>query len=236
MGDLGFVLEGELFVTGRIKDLIIINGKNYYPQALWRQRHQGTCRHLPLEYFLSANARTQRRRWRRRRSTCGPGAPPHASKDAPAQESVAVMAEFRTTALSAADYATATAQIRRAVTSAHGVFPSLVAFKGASRILNRAVYVANVPQMQAVSIPLQPPTEEPAATAAPAPEESEAGDDMEVTVELTPLPESAEILGEEEGSAMAAAIVKNTIKDNKEAMEEGALLILGVHEVVTIGI
>ncbi|MGA2621527.1 MAG: aminotransferase class I/II-fold pyridoxal phosphate-dependent enzyme, partial [Thermoguttaceae bacterium] len=31
-GDLGFVHEGELFVTGRLKDLIIIRGVNYYPQ------------------------------------------------------------------------------------------------------------------------------------------------------------------------------------------------------------
>lgn len=33
-GDLGFVHDGELFVTGRLKDLIIIRGKNHYPQDL----------------------------------------------------------------------------------------------------------------------------------------------------------------------------------------------------------
>jgi 8-amino-7-oxononanoate synthase len=33
-GDLGFQIDGELFVTGRIKDLIIIHGKNYYPQDI----------------------------------------------------------------------------------------------------------------------------------------------------------------------------------------------------------
>jgi acyl-CoA synthetase (AMP-forming)/AMP-acid ligase II len=33
-GDLGFVREGELFVTGRSKDLIIRAGKNYYPHDL----------------------------------------------------------------------------------------------------------------------------------------------------------------------------------------------------------
>jgi acyl-CoA synthetase (AMP-forming)/AMP-acid ligase II len=33
-GDLGFFHNDELFVTGRLKDLIIIRGRNYYPQDL----------------------------------------------------------------------------------------------------------------------------------------------------------------------------------------------------------
>lgn len=33
-GDLGFLRDGELYVTGRIKDLIIINGLNHYPQDI----------------------------------------------------------------------------------------------------------------------------------------------------------------------------------------------------------
>ncbi|GAA3440565.1 fatty acyl-AMP ligase [Planomonospora venezuelensis] len=33
-GDLGFVLDGELYVTGRIKDVVIVNGRNLYPQDL----------------------------------------------------------------------------------------------------------------------------------------------------------------------------------------------------------
>lgn len=31
-GDLGFLLDNELFITGRIKDLMIIRGQNHYPQ------------------------------------------------------------------------------------------------------------------------------------------------------------------------------------------------------------
>lgn len=31
-GDLGFVRDGELYVTGRLKDLVIVNGRNLYPQ------------------------------------------------------------------------------------------------------------------------------------------------------------------------------------------------------------
>ncbi|MBT2301354.1 amino acid adenylation domain-containing protein [Variovorax paradoxus] len=33
-GDLGFFDRGELFVTGRLKDLVIVHGENHYPQDL----------------------------------------------------------------------------------------------------------------------------------------------------------------------------------------------------------
>ncbi len=33
-GDLGFLKEGELFITGRLKDLVILRGRNLYPQDL----------------------------------------------------------------------------------------------------------------------------------------------------------------------------------------------------------
>jgi len=33
-GDLGFIWEGELFITGRLKDLVIIDGRNHYPQDI----------------------------------------------------------------------------------------------------------------------------------------------------------------------------------------------------------
>jgi acyl-CoA synthetase (AMP-forming)/AMP-acid ligase II len=33
-GDLGFLLDGDLHITGRLKDLIIVNGENHYPQDI----------------------------------------------------------------------------------------------------------------------------------------------------------------------------------------------------------
>lgn len=38
-GDLGFLQSGELFITGRIKDLIIIHGQNYYSSSGMTDRH-----------------------------------------------------------------------------------------------------------------------------------------------------------------------------------------------------
>ncbi len=33
-GDLGFMQDGELYITGRIKDILIVNGRNHYPQDI----------------------------------------------------------------------------------------------------------------------------------------------------------------------------------------------------------
>jgi acyl-CoA synthetase (AMP-forming)/AMP-acid ligase II len=33
-GDLGFLNHGEVYITGRLKDLIILQGRNYYPQDI----------------------------------------------------------------------------------------------------------------------------------------------------------------------------------------------------------
>ncbi|MFX5797509.1 acyl-CoA synthetase, partial [Acinetobacter baumannii] len=33
-GDMGFIKNGDLYITGRLKDVIIIRGKNYYPQDI----------------------------------------------------------------------------------------------------------------------------------------------------------------------------------------------------------
>ena len=46
-GDLGFLKDGELFVTGRSKDLIILDGRNHYPQDIEltvEQSHPGIRR------------------------------------------------------------------------------------------------------------------------------------------------------------------------------------------------
>ncbi|HMP91058.1 MAG TPA: aminotransferase class I/II-fold pyridoxal phosphate-dependent enzyme [Kiritimatiellia bacterium] len=39
-GDLGFLHEGDLYVTGRLKDMVIIRGRNIYPQDVERRLEQ----------------------------------------------------------------------------------------------------------------------------------------------------------------------------------------------------
>jgi acyl-CoA synthetase (AMP-forming)/AMP-acid ligase II/acyl carrier protein len=54
-GDLGLVLEGNLYITGRAKEIIFVNGQNYYPHDLESiaQRAQG----LELGKVVAAGAR-----------------------------------------------------------------------------------------------------------------------------------------------------------------------------------
>lgn len=48
-GDLGFVHDGQLYVTGRCKDMMIIRGRNFYPQDI----EAVVAEHIP---FARANA------------------------------------------------------------------------------------------------------------------------------------------------------------------------------------
>jgi len=94
-GDLGVVLDGELYVTGRIKDLIIINGRNHHPSDIEltvanadpRQRH-GFCVAFPV--------------------------------DVDGEERLVVVLEVRPT-VPANGYATLVDDIRRAVSAEHGL-------------------------------------------------------------------------------------------------------------------
>ena len=44
-GDLGYLLEGEIVVTGRAKDLIIVNGRNIWPQDIeWAVEAEGVVK------------------------------------------------------------------------------------------------------------------------------------------------------------------------------------------------
>jgi thioester reductase-like protein len=52
-GDMGFFHDGELFVCGRIKDMIILRGQNYYPQDIENvvEKASGMIRHNCVAAF-----------------------------------------------------------------------------------------------------------------------------------------------------------------------------------------
>lgn len=55
-GDLGVQLDGDLFVTGRLKDLIIVDGRNHYPQDVEytvENAHPGVRRHAVAAFAVS---------------------------------------------------------------------------------------------------------------------------------------------------------------------------------------
>lgn len=57
-GDLGFLHKGELFINGRIKDLIIIRGTNHYPQDIeWtvQQIHSALRSDYGAAFSINAN-------------------------------------------------------------------------------------------------------------------------------------------------------------------------------------
>jgi fatty acid CoA ligase FadD32 len=73
-GDLGAFHEGELYITGRVKDLVIIDGRNHYPQDLEYSAQESTkalrtgfvaafsvpANQLPDEVFENAHAGLKR--------------------------------------------------------------------------------------------------------------------------------------------------------------------------------
>ncbi|MEV7116672.1 fatty acyl-AMP ligase [Streptomyces anulatus] len=50
-GDLGVLIDGELYVTGRTKDLLIVHGRNLYPHDI---EHELRRRHAPLAALVGS--------------------------------------------------------------------------------------------------------------------------------------------------------------------------------------
>lgn len=99
-GDLGFLHEGELFITGRMKDLIIIRGGNHYPQDI---------------------ESTVQRSHAAARPECGVAI----SIDVDDEEELAIVQEIEP--VKGLDYAEVANAIRRAVAEEHGLQAHLVA-------------------------------------------------------------------------------------------------------------
>ncbi|GAA2782832.1 fatty acyl-AMP ligase [Nonomuraea dietziae] len=61
-GDLGMIHEGELYITGRIKDLVIVDGRNHYPQDIEATAHEASegVRRGHVAAFAVAGEETER--------------------------------------------------------------------------------------------------------------------------------------------------------------------------------
>ncbi|MFI0266903.1 fatty acyl-AMP ligase [Streptomyces luteogriseus] len=97
-GDLGTVLEGQLVVTGRLKDLIIVDGRNHYPQdveASAQEAHEAVRRDRLAAFAV-------------------PGA-------AGGESAVVVAEHARTAHLAEADVAALVRAVRGAVSARHGL-------------------------------------------------------------------------------------------------------------------
>jgi acyl-CoA synthetase (AMP-forming)/AMP-acid ligase II len=58
-GDLGLLVDGQLFVTGRLKDLVIVDGRNHYPQDIEHtveQAHTAVRRHATAAFAVAGSA------------------------------------------------------------------------------------------------------------------------------------------------------------------------------------
>jgi acyl-CoA synthetase (AMP-forming)/AMP-acid ligase II len=103
-GDLGFLdAAGRLFITGRIKDIIIIRGMNHYPQD--------------IERTVQASHPALRR-------DCGAA---FAITDAAGDEKLAVVQEVERTSRRTLDVADVISRIREAVTRQHEIAPEAIA-------------------------------------------------------------------------------------------------------------
>jgi acyl-CoA synthetase (AMP-forming)/AMP-acid ligase II len=61
-GDLGFLQDGELFVTGRCKEMILVRGRNHYPhdvEATVEASHPAVCKGCSAAFAIEADDEEQ---------------------------------------------------------------------------------------------------------------------------------------------------------------------------------
>lgn len=102
-GDLGCIAEGELFVTGRIKELIIVAGRNHYPQD--------------IEYSLQSSNPVFRK-------GCGAAF----SVTEKGKEQLVVMQEVSNAAADQTDFQQLALAASRAIATRHGITPKALVF------------------------------------------------------------------------------------------------------------
>ena len=100
-GDLGFLSAGQLFITGRVKELIIIRGRNLFPEDVERQVDEA---HESLQ----------------------PGGAVAFSTDQHGQESLLIAAELKRSAMKNAPLAAIESAVRLRLSGVYGVNPAQI--------------------------------------------------------------------------------------------------------------
>lgn len=109
-GDLGFMDDdGEIFITGRIKDLIIIRGMNFYPQDLER-----------ISFLSDDKLKT--------------GGAAAFSVETERGEKIILIQEIEREENSSLDYENCAAKIRKNILKAHGIVVDEIIFVPAERV------------------------------------------------------------------------------------------------------
>lgn len=116
-GDLGFVRSGALYVTGRLKDLMIIRGKNHYPQDI-EETVQAAASELRSSGIAAFSV--------------------EALKESTSEEQLVVLAEVRTTEISQLSgyvgeeldlwMQSLNRRLKQAILIKHGLMPAEIVF------------------------------------------------------------------------------------------------------------
>lgn len=118
-GDLGVLHDGRLYLTGRVKDLIIVDGRNHYPQdieATTQEAHPAVRRDRVAAFALPAEDLAETAE----RLVAGEGPLQADGWHAPAGERLVVVAE-RSRHAPAADPVEVARAVRAAVQEQHGL-------------------------------------------------------------------------------------------------------------------
>lgn len=152
-GDLGVMIDDELYITGRLKDLVIIAGRNHYPQDIEYTVDHASKQVRPAAvaaFAVDGDAAGAGAAGAAASSGAGSGG----AASGGAVEQLIIFAE-RDPEADPADDAAAIEAIRAAVTEAHGVVPAeirimepdTIARSSAGKIarrVNKANYLAEV--------------------------------------------------------------------------------------------
>lgn len=137
-GDLGFIDDGELFVTGRLKDVIIIRGRNFYPQDIERTAEEsdpvlrrGCAAAFSLDAdgqeWLCVAVELERRHRERRRNSEPPAGVERRGTDRREQPaSMTKLYEYGAALPGPARFESVCERIRAAVAREHDIRPNLV--------------------------------------------------------------------------------------------------------------